>query len=134
MDLHVRHIQDHDADNTYMPYWGYPSRVVPCENDAGSCEYLEGVYWMHSVSMLYTFIMWGVLLGIAAAWLIVRGWRMGGPVRSMETWFDKSLDRVGHLRRRYLTKDAPLTWVFGRVSRLQVAILAVLSGYLTIFS
>lgn len=134
MDLHVRHIQDHDADNTYLPYWGYASRIVPCENDVGSCEYLEAVYWMHEVSMLYTFIMWGVLLGIGAVWLIIRGWRIGGPAQNMGTWFDKMADALGHLRRRYLIKDAPLRWAFGRVSRLQVAIFAVLSAYLTVFS
>lgn len=131
MDLHARHIQDHDGDNNYVRYWGYWSRVVPCENDAGSCEYLAGVYWMHSVSMIYTFIMWGVLLGIAVVWLTIRGWRMGG---NMATWFDKALDRLATLRRRRLIQDTPMKWMFGRVSRLQVVILAVLSGYLTIFS
>lgn len=135
MALHARqHIQDHDSANAVIEYWGYASRVVPCENDPGSCEYLEAVYWMHSVSMLYTFIMWGVLLGIAAVWLIYRGWRMGGPSQSMGTWMDKLADRIGHLKRRYLIQDTPLKWAFGRTSRLQVAILAVLSAYLTIFS
>lgn len=134
MDLYARHIQDHDSDNTYVTYWGYPSRVLPCENDQGSCDYLEGMYWMHKVSMLYTFIMWGVLLGVAAVWLIIRGWRMGGSSQSMGTWFDKVADRLGHMKRRYLIQDTPLKWAFGRTSRLQVAIVTVLSAYLTIFS
>jgi len=135
MDLEKRqHIQDHDADNEYIHYWGYANRVVPCTSGAGSCAYLDAVYWMHEVSMLYTFIMWGVLLGIFAVWVIIRGWRMGGPSQSMNTGFDKTLDRMSHAARRWLLAESPLRWVFGRTSRLQVAILAVLSAYLTIFS
>ena len=132
--LQARHIQDHDADNEYIPYWGYASRVVPCENDAGSCEYLEAVYWMHEVSMLYTFILWGVLLGIAFVWMVVRGWRMGGPGMSMGTWFDRGVEGLVRWKRRWLIRDAPWRGVFGRVSRVQVMILAVLTGYLTVFS
>lgn len=134
MDLQPRHIQDHDSENTYIRYWGYASRVVPCENDEGSCEYLEAVYWMHEVSMRYTFIMWGVLLGIAIVWLIIRGWRMGGSTKSMGTWFDKLADGLGRVKRKWLIQETPFQWMFGRTSRLQVAILAVMSAYLTIFS
>lgn len=134
MELHARHIQDHSGNTTELEYWGYASRIVPCANDEGTCEYLAAVYWMHKVSMLYTFIMWGVLLGIAAVWLIYRGWRMGGPSQSMDSWVDRLGDRVGHLKRRYLIQDSPIKRIFGRVSRLQVAILAILSVYLTIFS
>src|SRR5689334_2341726 len=56
-----RHIQDHTDGAQEKYYWGYPSRVVPCKNDPGSCAYLDGVYWMHTVSMLYTFILWAVI-------------------------------------------------------------------------
>ena len=91
--LQARHIQDHDAANTTEEqHWGYPSRVVPCTNDPGSCEYLKGVYWMHDVSMLYTFILWGVILGILAVWVTIRGWRMGGPSQSVGSAFDKICD------------------------------------------
>lgn len=134
MELTARHIQDHSADNEYIHYWGYASRVVPCKNDAGSCAYLDAVYWMHDVSMLYTFIMWGVLLGIATVWLIIRGWRMGSPSLSMGTWFDKLANRVNHWKRRWLIQDSPMKWIFGRVSVLQITILAVISVYLTVFS
>ena len=134
MELHARHIQDHATAENSISYWGYASRVMPCTNDAGSCEYLAAVYWMHKVSMLYTFIMWGVLLGIAAVWLVYRGWRMGGPSHSMDTWFDNLADWIGHLRRKYLIQDTPMKWMFGQVSRLQLSILAVFTAYLTIFS
>lgn len=84
--------------------------------------------------MLYTFILWGVILGIFALWAVIRGWRLGGPSQSMNTGFDKTLDRLAHLRRKWLLKNSPLKWLFGRVSRLQVLILAVMSAYLTIFT
>jgi hypothetical protein len=53
-----RHIQDEAAAEWEIPHWGYPSRMMPCTNDPGSCEYLDGVYWMHDVSMLYTCVLW----------------------------------------------------------------------------
>lgn len=134
-NLLVRHIQDHvTANTTEEQHWGYPSRVVPCSNDRGSCEYLKGVYWMHDVSMLYTFILWGVLLGIAVVWVTIRGWRMGGPALSVGSYFDRLCDRINHLKRRWLLPDAPVKWLFGRVSRLQVLIFGCLLAFLLIFS
>ena len=133
--LLARHIQDHDAANTTEEqHWGYPSQVVPCTNDPGSCEYLKGVYWMHDVSMLYTFILWGVILGILLVWVAIRGWRMGGPSQSVGSAFDKFCDRVQRLKRRRLLRDSPMKLLFGRISRLQVLILACLMAYLLIFS
>ena len=133
--LRRQHIQSHgEANTTEQLHWGYPSRVVPCTNDKGSCEYLDGVYWMHDVSMLYTFILWGVLLGILAVWLILRGWRMGGRTQRVGGLIDWACDGVQRAKRRWLLVDAPLKWMFGRVTRLQVAVLAALSIYLIIFS
>lgn len=57
MELEPRHIQDHDAAASSIPHWGYAGRVVPCDRDVGTCEYLDAVYWMHDVSMLYTFVL-----------------------------------------------------------------------------
>ena len=133
--LLVRHIQDHnEANTTSKPYWGYASRVLPCTSDQGTCEYLDAVYWMHTVSMTYTFIFWGVLLGILVAWVTIRGWRMGGPTQSVGSSFDKLCDAMSRARRRWLLSDAPMAWLFGRVSRLQVVVLACLLGYLLVFS
>ena len=61
-----RHIQDESLAKYLEPHFGYPSRSRPCINDPGSCDYLDNVYWMHDVSMLYSYIMWGVILGILA--------------------------------------------------------------------
>jgi hypothetical protein len=133
--LQRRHIQDHSAENiTEVPYWGYPSRIVPCTNDHGTCEYLAAVYGMHETSMRYTFILWGVILGILVVWVTVRGWRMGGPSQSVGSRFDQACDAIGRLRRRWLLADMPKWSLFGRVSRLQVLVVAVLVAYLLIFS
>lgn len=122
-------------ENGYMVYhWGYGNEVLPCESDQTTCEYLDGVYKMHDVSMTYSFIMWGVLLGIAVVWVALRGWRMGGPSQKVGGVIDGLCDRLGRLRRRWLLKDTPLRSLFGRTTRLQVAILAIMSGYLLIFS
>lgn len=56
--LQLRHIADPATSNsTLKTHWGHATRILLCANDAGSCAYLDGVYWMHDVSMLYTFIM-----------------------------------------------------------------------------
>lgn len=129
------HIQDHNEANTTLKhYWGYPSRVLPCTKDAGTCQYLDAVYAGHNTTMLYTFILWGVLLGLGIFWVTMRGWRMGGPAQRMDSFIDQCLDSMGRAKRRWLSSDAPGRRYFGRVSRLQVLILAVMCGYLLIFS
>lgn len=133
--LNPRHSSMEMPENGYMVYhWGYGNEVLPCESDQTTCEYLDGVYKMHDVSMTYSFIMWGVLLGIAVVWVALRGWRMGGPSQKVGGVIDGLCDRLGRLRRRWLLKDTPLRLLFGRTTRLQVAILAIMSGYLLIFS
>lgn len=133
--LLVRHIQDHDAANTtLMPYWGYPSRVLPCTSDEGTCEYLAAVYGMHKTSMTYTFILWVALLAVVIAWVTIRGWRMGGPTMSVGSSFDTLCGSFERVKREWLLPDAPMRWLFGRVSRLQVAVLACFLAYLLVFS
>lgn len=56
--LDSRHIQDHSDADGFELHWGYPDRVVPCKNDAGSCAYLDVVYNAHDVGMLYVGILW----------------------------------------------------------------------------
>ncbi|KAF2717813.1 putative FRE ferric reductase-like transmembrane component [Polychaeton citri CBS 116435] len=136
MGLAVRHIQDHnEANTTLQPHWGYASRVLPCTNDKGTCEYLDAVYWMHDTSMLYSFILWGVILGILVLWPVIRGWRMGGPAQRVGGPLDALIDHIGTFTRRWLLPDAKMfRWIFGRVTRLQVTVLAVILAYLLIFS
>jgi ferric-chelate reductase len=133
--LEPRHGATPMPKNGYMVYhWGYGNEVLPCESDLATCEYLNGVYVMHDVSMKYSFILWGVLLGIMVVWVMLRGWRMGGPAQRIGGVIDQMCDAGSRAKRRWLLQDNPFTSVFGRTTRLQVAILAIILGYLLIFS
>ncbi|KAF2212198.1 hypothetical protein CERZMDRAFT_67873 [Cercospora zeae-maydis SCOH1-5] len=126
-----QHIQNHSEANTH--YWAYPSRTLPCTNDPGSCEYLEQVYSGHVRSMLYTFILWGVILATFLLWGIARIMNAGRASHGAAAPFFEIASSLQPLRR-HLLPDAPMRWLFGRISRLQVAILAVLTAYLAIFT
>ncbi|KAI8292820.1 Ferric/cupric reductase transmembrane component 2 [Colletotrichum sp. SAR 10_98] len=140
-----------------VDYWGYAGRVVPCTNDAGTCEYFESVYGGHERGMLYTGIIWATLGGILFVWAIGR--HIWGPPSGAEavvvstiTKFASGEERrrpnaespgAGGLRRlraaatatcRYYTLPESMRFVFGRTTRLQVLILAMLTIYLAIFS
>ena len=140
-----RHIQDESLAEYLEPHFGYPSRTRPCVNDPGSCDYLDGVYWMHDVSMLYSYIMWGVILGILAVWAILRlinpSRRTSVPKAELEMQatayprgaYYRAWRSVAATRQRYLLPES-FTSFFGRVARIQVLILAIISGYLLVFS
>ncbi|KAJ0332583.1 hypothetical protein COL922a_011252 [Colletotrichum nupharicola] len=140
-----------------VDYWGYAGRVVPCTNDAGTCEYFESVYGGHERGMLYTGIIWATLGGILFVWAIGR--HIWGPpsgaeavIMSTTTKSASGQERkkpnvespsAGGLRRlraavtatcRYYTLPESMRFVFGRTTRLQVLILAMLTIYLAIFS
>ena len=136
-----QHIQDHDSAQSEKYYWGYPSRVVPCTNDPGSCEYLDGVYWMHTVSMLYTFILWAVIGGILLLIVLIRVFR---PRRrrtpchheqhsSRQRILYRTWRSASSTSRHYLLPES-LPRLFPNTTRLQILILATLCVYLTIFS
>lgn len=134
MDIIPRHIQDHNEANTTLEYyWGYASRVLPCTKDAGTCEYLDAVYGMHETSMLYTFIMWAVIGGVLLIWGAAHFRRMGVASQGRGGFIDDLGGQIGALKRSLLP-DTPLRWLFGRISRLQVVVLAVILAYLLIFS
>jgi len=139
-----QHIQNHSEAAAFELHWGYPDRVVPCTNDAGSCSYLDAVYWMHDVSILYSWIMW-VVIGIGlAVWLIIRVLVPQGSTRSRldseavgpavkQGIVYRSYRAVLASGRRWLLPEALIGW-FGHVSILQIAILAGLCIYLILFS
>ncbi|KAK4634742.1 Ferric/cupric reductase transmembrane component 2 [Fulvia fulva] len=130
----ARHIQDHgEANTTAVKYWGYAERILPCRKDAGTCEYLEAVYTMHDTSMLYSFILWGVILGILALWTALRIRSIGVASQGRGGLVDDMCSQVGSWQK-FLLPDAPMRWLFGRVSRLQIVVLAVILAYLLIFS
>lgn len=144
---HVRHIQDFHHAGSLQPHWGYPGRVLPCTNDAGTCEYLDAVYWMHDVSMLYTFILWAVIGAVLLFWLLSRLTRLAvtvsTPPASETVTPDSTAARSGSLHRsgRALMTKArawllpeSLTRIFGHVSRVQILALATIFAYLLVFS
>ncbi|KAK2023889.1 ferric reductase like transmembrane component [Colletotrichum zoysiae] len=151
MDFHLksqlaaRHIQDFSDAASLEPHWGYSDRVVPCTNDAGSCAYLDVVYDSHDLGMLYSGILWIIIGGILLVWAVGR---RALPSRSEEdvlraalledsprskSFLNRLRQAISSGMNRYLLPDF-IRPIFGRTTRLQVLILAVLSGYLLIFS
>ncbi|CAL3967199.1 unnamed protein product [Diplocarpon coronariae] len=140
-----RHIQTHSDESYYVSHWGYASRTLPCTNDAGTCEYLDAIYWMHDVSMLYTFIMWAVIGGILAIVLVVRFVlprpslpRMGELEKqargsSISSAYYRA-NRAFQAAMRRCLLPGRLVKVSGSVTSLQLLVLALILGYLLIFS
>ncbi|KAG8161108.1 hypothetical protein KVR01_009372 [Diaporthe batatas] len=144
---HVQNFSDTEG-STLEPHWGYADRIIPCKNDAGSCAYLDLVYGAHDLSMLYSGIFWAALAGIFLLWAVGRRIfpsptadealiASAGKAESQGPRTIGGIERirrtVSSLRRAYLLPDlAPR--VLGHVTRLQVLILLVLAGYLTVFS
>ncbi|KAK2601439.1 hypothetical protein N8I77_010888 [Diaporthe amygdali] len=149
ISLAARHIQNFsDTDgSTLEPHWGYADRILPCTNDAGSCAYLDLVYHSHDLSMLYTGIFWALIAGVLLLWGLGRrifpsptadeAITSGAKAESQGTKTIGGLEKlkrsISSFRRTYLLPDfAPR--VLGHVTRLQVLILFILGGYLTVFS
>lgn len=144
-----RHIQDESSAQALEHHWGYADRVVPCTNDAGTCEYLDAVYWMMDMSMLYTFILWAVIGGLLALWVFLR---FAKPSRKLfhrvfqgkeDLEAPASRDLQSSVYRAYRTTVVALRrWllpetlrsIFGNISRLQVLILACILVYLLVFT
>lgn len=144
---HIQNFTDVNSSNI-EPHWGYADRILPCTNDAGSCEYLDVVYHSHDLSMLYTGIFWSSILGILLLWGIAR--RIfpsqtandvaSSPAKAESQAGSPSLGGVekvkrtiASLRRRFLLPDFSPR-LLGHVTRLQVTILLVLAAYLVILS
>ncbi|KAI0476306.1 ferric reductase like transmembrane component-domain-containing protein [Xylariaceae sp. FL0804] len=153
--LAARHIQNFSEAEYLEPHWGYYERSLPCTNDAGSCAYLDQVYASHDRSMLYAGILWSTLGGILFLWAM---WRRTAAARpsSRSTLLYSGSSRPGvagrpsasapapaltrartalaACARRLLLPDVAARPIFGRTTRLQVLILAVLAGYLLMWS
>ncbi|KAI9929318.1 hypothetical protein AWENTII_009031 [Aspergillus wentii] len=138
------HIQDFSANSTYESHWGYSSRQVPCVQDEGTCAYLDSVYHGHDVSMLYSFILWAVIVGILFLWALAR--RLFPLSRTTYTKLAESeepqapqnpvyrLNRsIRSISRRYLLPES-FTSLFGHTTRLHLLVFAIISVYLTIFT
>ena len=145
--LHVaaRHIQNMTEAKTLQPHWGYANRALPCTSDPGSCEYLDTVYHSHDLGMLYTFILWAVIGGVLFVWCIARHFAPSrtcifshrasdvGPVKQESLY--RLTRALSSLIRAYLLPEATsLRPIFGDTTRLQLLVLATLTGYLTIFA
>ncbi|KAL4804125.1 ferric reductase like transmembrane component-domain-containing protein [Aspergillus unguis] len=134
-----RHIQDFSEDSQLEWHWGYGNRQVPCVNDAGACEYLDAVYHEHDLGMLYTFILWAVICGLLFLWVLGR--RLfplsrntvpkDGVARQNAIY--RSFTTFKSFSRQYLLPES-LPSIFGHTTRLQILILAVIIGYLTVFT
>lgn len=140
-----RHIQDHANASATVPHWGYADRVLPCTNDVGSCQYLDAVYRSHDLGMYYTGIIWATIGGILLFWAIGRHFarsqpsglqlplEAGEPVKEGKSTLERLQKAIPVFTRRHLLPDAARP-IFGRVTRTQVLTLAVLSGYLLIWT
>ncbi|KAJ5145468.1 uncharacterized protein N7515_000032 [Penicillium bovifimosum] len=135
--LGARHIQNMSAATALEPHWGYYDRALPCTNDPGSCEYLDVVYESHDLGMLYSGIMWCIIGAILLLWVVLN--QSNAPTISPRLAAPKlaGLYKVRRsmaaFARRYLLPDVARV-IFGRTTRFQVLTLALLSGYLLIFS
>jgi hypothetical protein len=132
--VEARHIQDHTANSTVKHYWAYPDRILPCTKDAGTCAYLASVYHSHEISMLYTFILWAVIGGVLVLMLSLHYGKSVSRSSNIKTPLRRGLDSLGAFGRRWLLTEAPGRSFLGRVTRLQVAVLSALLGYLLVFS
>ncbi|PHH74440.1 hypothetical protein CDD82_4937 [Ophiocordyceps australis] len=135
--LQIRHIQNHSDADGFEKHWGYPDRVVPCKNDAGSCTYLDVVYHSHDLGMLYVGIFWACVAAILLLWACLK--HLGRPTESYTDTqshgggLTKMRTTLMAFRRRYLLPDA-LPAVFGHITRFQVLVLAMLASYMLIFT
>lgn len=131
--LSRRHIQDHTLDVNTTNHWGYAERQVPCLNDPGSCAYLDVVYESHDTGMIYTGIIWLTFVFVFAVWGFFYLFTRSGSSSGTSSGAARAVRAIAASSRHYLLPDS-IRCIFGRTTRLQVLILAVLTGYLTLFS
>ncbi|PYH91655.1 ferric-chelate reductase [Aspergillus ellipticus CBS 707.79] len=138
----ARHIQDFSSDSALEYHWGYVARQVPCTKDAGTCAYLDAVYHGHDISMLYSFILWAVIVGILFLWVVSRHFIQftRTPSSPLKPSPQPALYRLNRTircltRHRLLPETSPLlSWAFGHTTRLQILTFLILSTYLLVFT
>ncbi|KAF2139841.1 uncharacterized protein K452DRAFT_335742 [Aplosporella prunicola CBS 121167] len=126
------HIQDMSTAASLEHHWGFEDRALPCVSDKGTCEYLDAVYSMIDLTMLYTWIMWAVVGGVLLVMALLRYMKPSRSGMSQSSVY-RGYRAVVMALRRWLLPET-LFSVFGHVSRLQVAVLACTLVYLLIFS
>lgn len=135
--LDVRHIQDMSKASALEPHWGYYDRALPCTSDPGSCEYLDQVYASHDLGMLYSGILWCLIGTILLLWVVLNQFNVPTISPTLAApelaGLYKVRRSIASFARKYLLPDAARL-IFGRTTRLQVLTLALLAGYLLIFS
>ncbi|CAG7558107.1 unnamed protein product [Fusarium equiseti] len=143
--LSARHIQNMSEAETLEPHWGYADRALPCAKDAKTCQYLDLVYSGHDYSMLFVGIFWAIVIAVLFTWAFARKmWPSPKAdeflIADGEKVFSSTINRQNRMQRTvssfvrsYLLPDS-LRIVFGRTTRLQVFLLAIISAYLIIAS
>lgn len=143
--LSPRHIQNLSEAAGIVHHWGYADRAVPCTNDAGSCAYLDVVYRSHDLGMYYSGVIWATIGGILLTWAISRHFfhsqpsgvqlpdATGEDAVQARSAIERLRGAISSYKRRYLLPDA-VRPIFGRVTRTQVLVLLILTGYLTIWT
>lgn len=134
------------AGSTIEHHWGYFTRELPCTKDPGNCAYLDAVYGNHDLSMIYTAILWAVILGILVLtglvhYLFPVSRRIiGSKASTVEENPNARQSTLYRIRRsfdavfnRYLLPES-FASLFGHTTRLNILVLAILIGYLTIFT
>ncbi|KAH8594555.1 ferric reductase like transmembrane component-domain-containing protein [Bisporella sp. PMI_857] len=134
------------SEGSYMvTHWGYGTVAMPCTTmDSGTCEYMDVIYQNHDHSMLYSGIFWSIIGGVLFLWAIGRRvWRSpracevtyldsekAAEARSQES---RSRRTIASYIRSYLLPDS-IRPIFGRTTRLQVLVLALIFTYFVVFS
>ncbi|OBS29662.1 hypothetical protein FPOA_03601 [Fusarium poae] len=143
--LGARHIQNMSEATELEPHWGYADRALPCVKDAKTCQYLDLVYSGHDFSMLFVGIFWAMAVGVLLIWAFSRKiWSSPRAdeflIVDNETAVSSTNNRntrvkrtVASFFRSYLLPDS-IRLIFGRTTRLQVTLLAILTTYMIIVS
>jgi predicted ferric reductase len=144
--LSARHIQNMSEADILIPHFGYADRALPCVKDDKTCAYLDLVYSGHDYSMLFAGIFWAIVAAVLLAWAIANRVSVSRNPRdafvasdqeagasARPSWALRVERTVASTIRRYLLPDS-IRLVFGRTTRLQVLILAIIAAYFIIAS
>lgn len=140
----AHHMDIPDSGPGVAHHWGYYNRQLPCTTDKGKCDYLDTVYHSHDLSILYSAILWGVILGVLVLCALRRLIRVRrtshpcpqdadtgkNPPQSFIYRCQQSLKSAYH---RHLLRGW-LPSIFGHTTGFNILVLLILIAYLAIFS